>query len=338
MEWRGTSIRETGPSMTNARARLAQTVAVAACSAVASTLACGDSGPAGPELTPEIEGALSSITASDLGGRVGAIAHDSMAGRATPSTGLEMTAAHVAAEFQAAGLRPGGEEGFFQRFPLQGGFEATNTIGWIEGSDPAFRSDYIVFSAHMDHLGVGPPVQGDAIYNGADDNASGTAAILELAEAFGRFGVQPRRSLVFIAFSAEELGLVGSRWYVDHPTFPLENTFANVNVDMIGRNWRDTIVALRSPEELGETAERVAEDHPELGLEVIDDPWPNLSLLSRSDQWSFIRKGVPALFFTSGLHIDYHTPLDEADRLDYEKTERVTRLLFFLALELAGYQ
>jgi hypothetical protein len=300
--------------------------------------ACGESGPTGPELTPEIRQALASITANDLGARVGVIAHDSMAGRGTPSVGLDMTAAFVAEVFQSAGLRPGGEDGFFQRFPLQGGSETTNTIGWIEGSDPAFRSEYIVFSAHMDHLGVGFPVQGDTIYNGADDNASGTAAILELAEAFGRFGVLPLRSIVFITFSAEELGLVGSRWYVDHPTFPLENTFANVNLDMIGRNWRDTIVALRSPDELGEMAERIADDHAELGLEVIDDPWPNLSLISRSDQWSFIRNGVPALFFTSGLHTDYHTPLDEADRLDYEKTERVTRLLFLLALELAGYQ
>jgi hypothetical protein len=308
------------------------------CAAIAMAAACGESGPTGLELTPEIEGALASITAGDLSTRVGLIAHDSMAGRGTPSTELQMTAAFVADEFQSAGLRPGGEDGYFQRFPLQGGSEATNTIGWIEGADPAFRSEYIVFSAHMDHLGVGLPLEGDTIYNGADDNASGTAAILELAEAFGRFGVQPRRSVVFIGFSAEELGLVGSRWYVDHPTFPLESTFANINLDMIGRNWRDTIVALRSPDELGETAERVARAHPELGLTVIDDPWPNLSLLSRSDQWSFIRNGVPALFFTSGLHVDYHTPRDEADRLDYEKTERVTRLLFLLALELAGSQ
>jgi len=97
-------------------------------------------------------------------------------------------------------------------------------------------------------------------------------------------------------------------------------------------------VAIRSPAQFGEVAERVATEHPELGLTVIDDPWPELSLLNRSDQFSFIRNGVPALFFTSGLHSDYHTPRDEPDRIDYEKTERVTRLLFFLALELTGYQ
>ena len=245
-------------------------------------------------------------TIADLASRIETIAHDSMRGRRTPSLGLEKTAAYVVEQFGASGLSPGADGGFVQRFTVQSDLDAMNVIGWIDGADPEFRS--------------------------------GTAAILELAEAFGRFGVRPRRSIVFITFSAEELGLVGSRWYTDNPTFSLEQTFGNINLDMIGRNWRDRIVAIRSPATFGEVAERVADEHPELGLTVIDDPWPELSLLNRSDQFNFIRQGVPALFFTSGLHTDYHTPRDEPDAIDYEKTERVTRLLFFLALELAGYE
>ena len=323
--------------MTNTSSRATVRIAVPMV-ALALTLSCGGSAPTDLDGDTDVTLAVLSITASDLASRIETIAHDSMGGRRTPSLGLEQTAAYVADQFLASGLRPGADGDFLQRFTVQSGLDAMNTIGWIEGADPSFSSEYVVFSAHMDHLGMGAPFQGDSIYNGADDNASGTAAILELAEAFGRFGVSPRRSIVFITFSAEELGLVGSRWYTENPTFSLDQTFGNINLDMIGRNWKDTIVAIRSPAQFGEVAERVATEHPELGLTVIDDPWPELSLLNRSDQFSFIRNGVPALFFTSGLHSDYHTPRDEPDRIDYEKTERVTRLLFFLALELTGYQ
>ncbi|MFV1985861.1 MAG: M20/M25/M40 family metallo-hydrolase [Gemmatimonadota bacterium] len=213
---------------------------------------------------------------------------------------------------------------------------AFNTIGWIEGSDPDLRDEYVVFSAHMDHVGVGEPVDGDSIYNGADDDASGTAAVIELAEAFASMETPPRRSLVFLLVSGEEKGLLGSEWYAEHPVFPLESTVANLNIDMIGRNWQDTVVAIgRDESSLGETLEDVVADRTELGLTMIDDPWPEERFYFRSDHYNFARNGVPILFFFTGTHADYHGLRDEPDRILYDKTSRIARLIFYLGLEIA---
>lgn len=297
-------------------------------------VAC-DSDPTGPTAS-DIEGAVNSITLDDVRADIETIAHDSMLGRATPSPGLEKTAAYVASRFAAAGLRQGGTEGFFQRFDRLEVQDAVNTIGWLQGSDTALRDEYVVFTAHMDHLGTGIEVNGDSIYNGADDNASGTAVLLELAEAFATLDTKPRRSLVFIALSAEELGLLGAFHYTSNPTFPIDRTIANVNMDMVGRNDPGSIAALRSSEEIGGLAEDVGDLHPELELTVTGDLWPGQNLIRRSDQWAFIRLGIPALFFHSGLHTQYHTPFDEADLVDFDKTARVARLVFRVGLELAN--
>ncbi|WP_419949489.1 M28 family peptidase [Candidatus Palauibacter sp.] len=213
---------------------------------------------------------------------------------------------------------------------------AFNTIGWIEGSDPELRGEFVVFTAHMDHLGVGRPVDGDSIYNGADDDASGTAAIMELAEAFASLETPPRRSLVFMTVSGEERGLLGSAWYAENPLFPIGATVANLNIDMIGRNWQDTVVAIgRNESTLGRSLEETLGDHPELGLAMIDDPWPEENFYFRSDHYNFARKGVPVLFFFTGTHEDYHGPNDEADRILYDKTARITRLIFHLGRRIA---
>lgn len=213
---------------------------------------------------------------------------------------------------------------------------AMNVVGWLEGSDPALRDEYVVFTAHMDHVGVGRPVEGDSIYNGADDDASGTAGIVELAQAFAS-GPRPRRSLVFMTVSGEEKGLLGSEWYSEHPLFPLDRTVATVNMDMIGRNWEDTIVVIGKGEStLGALAERVASDHPELGLAVIDDLWPEERFYFRSDHYHFARKGVPILFFFNGVHPDYHRPSDEPDKIKAEKAARIVRLVYLIGIEVAN--
>jgi hypothetical protein len=213
---------------------------------------------------------------------------------------------------------------------------AMNVVAWLEGSDPELRSEYVIFTAHMDHVGIGRPLNGDSIYNGADDDASGTAGIIELAQAFAT-GDRPRRSLVFMTVSGEEKGLLGSEWYSEHPLFPLEKTVANINLDMIGRNWVDTIVAIGKEESsLGPTVERIAAGNPELGLSVIDDLWPEERFYFRSDHYNFARKGVPILFFFNGVHADYHRPSDEADKLEYEKAARIVQLVYLLGLEVAN--
>ena len=214
--------------------------------------------------------------------------------------------------------------------------EAPNTIGWIEGSDPELKNEYVLFTAHMDHVGVGSPADGDSIYNGADDDASGTVTIIELAQAFASLPEAPRRSLVFITVSGEEKGLLGSGWYAEHPTFPMDQTVADFNLDMVGRNWADTIVAIGKEESsLGPLVDRIAAEHPELDMAVIDDIWPEEGFYSRSDHYNFARLGVPILFFFNGTHDDYHRPSDELDKIGYDKMSRIGQLLFYLGYEVA---
>jgi hypothetical protein len=211
-----------------------------------------------------------------------------------------------------------------------------NTIGIIEGTDPTLKNEYVVFSAHMDHVGI-TPGEADSISNGADDDASGTAGVIELAQAFAERGARPKRSLLFITVSGEEKGLWGSAFFADHPTVPLKDIVANLNIDMIGRNWKDTVVAIgMQHSDLGATLNRVGAAHPELRMKPIDDIWPEEGLYFRSDHYNFARKGVPVLFFTSGLHEDYHKVTDSPEKIDSEKEARLLRLLFFLGQDIAN--
>lgn len=215
---------------------------------------------------------------------------------------------------------------------------APNVVGILEGSDPELKGEYVVFSGHMDHVGMGTPdANGDSIFNGADDDASGTVAVMEVAEAMTSMPVAPRRSMIFLLVSGEEKGLWGSQYYADNPSVPVENLVADLNADMVGRNWPDTIVAIgKEHSDLGETLNRVNQRHPELRMTAIDDIWPEERFYYRSDHFNFARKGVPILFFFNGTHPDYHGRDDEPDRLDTEKAARISQLLFFLGMEVAN--
>ncbi len=214
---------------------------------------------------------------------------------------------------------------------------APNVLGIVAGRDRRLRDEYVLVSAHMDGLGVGQPVDGDSIYNGADDNASGTAAVLEVAEAMAALERPPRRSVVFLCVSGEEKGLLGSTWFVDHPPIPLSRIVANLNIDMIGRNWEDTIAVIGKPySSLGALVDSVAAAHPELGVTTVGDRWPSEGFFFRSDHFSFARKGIPAVFFFNGVHEDYHQPSDEVERINFEKAARISRLIFEVALALAN--
>jgi hypothetical protein len=214
--------------------------------------------------------------------------------------------------------------------------QAPNVIGILDGSNPVLRQEYVAFSAHIDHIGISPG-QPDSVNNGADDNASGVAGLLELAEAFSAAGARPRRSLLFLAPSAEEPGLIGSAHFTEHPPVPLSRIVADINMDLIGRNWDDSVIAVGIDQsDLGTTLARVVQTHPELRMTPIADRWPEERIFYRSDHYNFARKGVPILFFTSGTHADYHRPTDDVSRIDGEKESRLVRLLFYLGAEIAN--
>jgi len=206
----------------------------------------------------------------------------------------------------------------------------TNVVGYLPGRDPEMQAEVVVVGAHYDHEGI----QGGQIYFGADDNASGTTAVIALAEAFGRSPVRPRRSVIVVAFSGEERGLLGSRAYVQNPPVPLERTVAMVNMDMVGRNEADAISVIGggfSPE----LKALVEEAAPSVGLKPEFESGERQGLLGRSDQASFYNRGVPILFFFSGFHDDYHRPTDTPDKIVTDKVARVARLAFTVTWRVA---
>jgi hypothetical protein len=216
--------------------------------------------------------------------------------------------------------------------------EVSNVVGLLRGSDPELADRYIVLTAHYDHVGVGPPdATGDSIYSGADDNASGTAVLMQVASALAALPQAPRRSIVFLAVSGEEKGLLGAAHYAANPTVPRDGIIANLNMDMVGRNHPDTLIAVGEEfTTIGALAHRIVRERPELGLVLAPDPEPEEQAFLRSDHFPFVEEGIPALFITSWLHDEYHLPSDTPDLIDRDKTARVARLIFHLTLDMAN--
>lgn len=220
-----------------------------------------------------------------------------------------------------------------------------NVVGYIEGSDPKLKDEVVVITAHYDHLGK----RGTSIYNGADDNGSGTSTVLEIAEALvtlKNMKAGPRRSVVCMLVSGEEKGLLGSEYYVNNPLFPLEKTVANVNIDMVGRvdkkyadnpNYIYVIGSDRLSTALHEINESVNERHTQLVLDYTynDDNDPN-RYYYRSDHYNFAKNGIPAIFYFNGTHDDYHQPTDTVDKIQFDKMSVIGRLAFHVALEIAN--
>ena len=176
--------------------------------------------------------------------------------------------------------------------------ESPNVAGLLRGSDPRLSDEVVVYTAHLDHLGIGEPVKGDSIYNGALDNASGSAALLEVARAFTSLPTAPRRSVLFLAVTGEEEGLLGSDYYAEHPTVPLERMVANVNIDGLAilYPFREMSALGAEHSTLDSTVARVAR---RMGVTVAPDPFPQEVFFIRSDQYSFVRRGVPGYFPSS---------------------------------------
>lgn len=223
------------------------------------------------------------------------------------------------------------------------GVSAPNVVALMEGNDPELRNEYVVFSAHMDHIGIarGAPggcraKAGDSICNGADDDGSGTTGVLSIAEAIASLKGRLARSVIILNVSGEEKGLLGSAWFVNHPPVPISQIVADINFDMIGRNSPDSIVVIgKDQSDLGGILAQIQAAHPELGLVAADDIWPAENFYSRSDHYNFARKGVPILFFFNGLHPQYHQPDDEVGLINPGKIARVAQLGFYLGVHLA---
>jgi Peptidase family M28 len=231
--------------------------------------------------------------------------------------------------------------------------QTQNVVAVVEGRDPQLKKEYVALGAHYDHVGTGRPVAGDAIYNGADDDGSGTTALLAMAEAFAK-GPRPRRSILFVWHTGEEKGLLGSQYFTEFPTVPLAQIVTQLNIDMIGRSKRpddtnprnrmltgpDEIYVIGSrmmSTELANLSESVNRSYLNLKFNYhYDDPNDSEGLFYRSDHYNYAKRGVPIIFYFDGVHEDYHKPSDTPDKIDYQKMEKITRTIFILASELAN--
>ncbi len=210
---------------------------------------------------------------------------------------------------------------------------SNNVVGLIQGTNPELKNEVVIVGAHYDHVGYMKNHENneDYIYNGADDNASGTTAMMEIADAFAANVEKPERSVLFIAFCGEEKGLFGSRYYVDNPLFPLSKTVAMINLDMVGRNSIDSI-SIFGASEFPQLAKIVKEENSQIGFNLLLDP----ELSGGSDNMSFTKDKIPSLFFHSGLHPEYHTVHDEVRLINYDKIAKTAKLAFITAWKIAN--
>ena len=262
------------------------------------------------------------------------LADDAREGRGLGTAGLDAAADYIAERFRQVGLRPGGHESYFQ--PLQvdstapalahsglGIVEAKNVVGILDGSG-ALASQVVVVGAHYDHLGLGgssslDPDSVGVVHNGADDNASGTAALIEVARLLSQQTVRDQRTVVFVAFTGEEMGLLGSDHYVKNPNYPNDSAFAMINFDMVGRLKENTLIAIGtgSATELPMLLDSVNVES-QFDLAKQDDPW------GRSDHSSFYGASMPVVHLFTDNHVDYHRPSDDWEKIDSTGVVRIS--------------
>jgi hypothetical protein len=276
---------------------------------------------------------------------VSVLAADSLEGRRTGTPGSARAARFLAERMQRYGLEPAGDSSYFQpvRYVAAQGPEGEmltlagqgshdsgrvvmdyNLVGLVRGSDPALRKEAVVLGAHFDHVGTGAPVDGDSIYNGADDDASGVATVLAAARALAED--PPKRTVVILLTSGEEFGILGTQWYIERPAVPLEATVADLQVEMVGRP--DTLVGAGKLWLTGFERSTMGEALAKSGLPVMADPRPEFKFFERSDNIVFAYEGIPAHTLSSfGMHADYHQPSDEVERIDFDHLARAADLV-----------
>jgi hypothetical protein len=289
------------------------------------------------------------------------LAADSMEGRRTGTAGTGRAARFIERRFRAAGLEGVGDSGFYQLVPMRliagrsgrmrprlleswatwdslpadGRIKEANLVGLLRGSDPDLKDEYVLVTAHYDHVGIGRPLNGDSIYNGADDDASGTAALIWIAETLAAAQESPARSVVFAAVTGEELGLLGTRWFIAEPPVPLERVVANLNIEMIGRP--DAEIGPGRAWLTGFEHTTMGDLLAAAGLPIDPDPRPEQNYYRRSDNIAFAREGIPAhTLSTFGEHPQYHTPDDESGYADPEHMAATADLALRAVVELAN--
>jgi Zn-dependent M28 family amino/carboxypeptidase len=268
---------------------------------------------------------------------LGFLASDELHGRGSGTRDEHLAALYAASLFQSFGLEPAGDNGeFIQRAPLPNplpeqtekylkkkGFDRNqrsdtwNALAILRGSDPVLGKQVILLTAHLDHLGLGEAVNGDSIYNGADDDASGTTAVLELARVLSHAGQRPRRSILFVLFGSEELGGYGNRYFLDHPPVPLTQIVANLEFEMIGRP--DPALPNKTLWLTGYERSNLGPMLGKHGAAISADPHPDQHFFQRSDNYALAQRGIVAQTVSSfGLHKDYHQPSDEISKIDFD--------------------
>lgn len=278
-----------------------------------------------------------------------ALASEEFEGRRTGEIGQKKAAGYLAAFYRQQNIAAAKASGdYFQNIPIdyfngKSNADSENVIAFIKGEK--YPGEYIVLSAHYDHLGI----KNDEIYFGADDDASGTSAVMQIAAAFknaAEKGYGPDRSIVFLHVTGEEIGLFGSNYYTENPIFPLDKTIANLNIDMIGRtdeiyNDDDKYIYLIGSDkistELHELSENVNGTYSKLTLDYRynDENDPN-RFYYRSDHYNFAKNGIPIIFYFNGTHPDYHRPTDTPDKINYPLLTQRTQLIFYTAWHIAN--
>jgi hypothetical protein len=291
---------------------------------------------------------LNTINTEELKVHVEEVSSDKYNGRMTGEEGHNQVCDYIRNYYKSQQIKaPESHPNYYQKVPKEelpdNLKDSQNIIAYIEGAE--FPDEYLYISAHSDHEGI---IDGE-IYNGADDNGSGTAAVLEMAEAFSKAiedGYRPKRSIVFLHVTAEEVGLHGSRYYTDNPIFPLENTVSTLNIDMIGRvderhkeneNYIYLIGADKMSTELHFIAQEANSSFTNLELDYkYNADNDHNRYYYRSDHYNFATKGIPVIFFFNGEHEDYTKPTDTADKINYPLLAKRTKLIFATAWYIAN--
>ena len=275
------------------------------------------------------QAAVDSIAAEEMGQTVDVLASPQFEGREAGSTGGHTAGDYLVQQLRKLPLKPAGDrQGYFQPF----GYTYRNILALLPGSDAVLREQTIVVSAHYDHLGHGRPGSNPpgTIYPGADDNASGTSGVLELARAFSSMPLAPRRSILFICFDGEEKGLLGSKHWTAEPTLPLSRVKFMLNLDMIGSLRAERVVVFGS-RTAGGLRRMASMSNRDDGL-TLDFSW---LMKANADHYSFYERGIPTLFLHTDLHERYHRPTDVAGKINRDGMARVARLAFAILNEMA---